>query len=228
MGSTKLRTVREFGQAAQNDVRGRNAVFRGVTYFHKRKLLLPGGGRRGTYTYYSLEMETAGRFQSGVICQKTEMFSPRCENPTSQKMLIVEISFHIPYASQGGVVLVKGATLDLSPIPHPTVRRGWRSLNSTDVGTSWRYRPHGGPGALYACPITSERTDGFYMKYCINVMLLGTTLTVAQLLKTFPRSLENPKVHYRTNNSPPLVTNLCRIDRNEISDPSLYQTSMYA
>ena len=146
------------------------------------------GADEGLNTYYSLEMEAAGRFWIGVICQKMETFSPR-ENPTSQKMLIVEISFHIPYASCGGVVLFRGATLDLSPIPHPTVRRGWRSLNSTDVGTSWRYRPHGGPGALYACPITSERTDGFYMKYCINVMPLGTTLLVYRISsETYSRS----------------------------------------
>jgi hypothetical protein len=39
------------------------------------------GDRRGTYTYYSLEMEAAGRFQTGFISQKTEIFSPRCENP---------------------------------------------------------------------------------------------------------------------------------------------------
>lgn len=134
-------------------------------------------------------MEAAGRFQTGIICQKTEIFSPRCENPTSQKMLNVEISFHIPYASYGGVVLVKGATLDLLPIPHPTVRRGWRSLNSIDVGTSWRYRPHGGPGALYTCPVTSERTDGFYIKYFINAMLLGTTLLVYRISsETYSRS----------------------------------------
>lgn len=31
MGPNKLRTVREIGQATQHDVRGRNAVFWGVT-----------------------------------------------------------------------------------------------------------------------------------------------------------------------------------------------------
>jgi len=74
MGPKTLRKVRELGQAAQHDVRGRNAVFWGVTQFHKRKLrCLQVGVDEGLNTYYRLEMEAAGRFQTGVICQNTEI-----------------------------------------------------------------------------------------------------------------------------------------------------------
>jgi hypothetical protein len=63
--------------------------------FIKGNCSLQVGDRRGTYTYYSLEMEAAGRFQTGVISQNTEISSPCCENPTPQKTLIVEISLRI-------------------------------------------------------------------------------------------------------------------------------------
>jgi len=63
--------------------------------FIKGNCCLQVEDRRGTYTYYSLEMEAAGSFQTGVISQKTEIFGPCCENPTPQKMLIVEISLRI-------------------------------------------------------------------------------------------------------------------------------------
>ena len=40
---------------------------------------------------------------------------------------------------------------------HPAVRWGWRSLNSTAVGTSWPYRPQCGHADSCVRPFTSER-----------------------------------------------------------------------
>jgi hypothetical protein len=76
------------------------------------------------FTYYTLEIEAAGHFHTGVTSQNTVIFSSRCENTTFRKTLIVEIYFHIPYASYGGVVLVKGATLGLvtNTAPHCATR----------------------------------------------------------------------------------------------------------